>query len=78
MAPVSTSLTDAVSAMAPTMHHRRALGTSIDELAAMPVVSPPQQHVIQILALTFSVVSVASAILAFYWFVKMRRSFRHE
>ncbi|TVY86891.1 G protein-coupled receptor [Lachnellula willkommii] len=37
-----------------------------------------QQTTLQILALTFSTVSVASAILAFYWFVKMRRSFRHD
>ena len=37
-----------------------------------------QENVLQILALVFSVISVASAILAFYWFMKMRRSFRHE
>ncbi|TVY35905.1 G protein-coupled receptor [Lachnellula occidentalis] len=37
-----------------------------------------QQTTLQILALTFSTVSVASAMLAFYWFVKMRRSFRHD
>jgi hypothetical protein len=35
-------------------------------------------NTLQILALIFSTISVASAILAFYWFIKMRRSFRHE
>ncbi|RDW80485.1 hypothetical protein BP5796_05183 [Coleophoma crateriformis] len=41
-------------------------------------VSDHEAYVLQCLALSFSVVSVASATLAFYWFVKMRRSFRHD
>ena len=31
-----------------------------------------------ILSLSFGAVSVCSTLLAFYWFVKMKRSFRHE
>ncbi|RDL30673.1 uncharacterized protein BP5553_10018 [Venustampulla echinocandica] len=34
--------------------------------------------ILQTLALVFAALSVASSILAFYWFVKMRRSFRHD
>jgi G protein-coupled receptor GPR1 len=41
-------------------------------------ISPADEKILQILALVFSVISVASSILAFYWFIKMRRSFRHE
>ncbi|RDW69365.1 hypothetical protein BP6252_08385 [Coleophoma cylindrospora] len=41
-------------------------------------VTAHQGYVLQCLALSFSVASVASAVLAFYWFVKMRRSFRHD
>lgn len=41
-------------------------------------ISDEQSKILQILALTFSVFSVASSFLAFYWFMKMRRSFRHE
>ncbi|RFU32862.1 hypothetical protein B7463_g3437, partial [Scytalidium lignicola] len=77
MAPVSRALDVAVRAMAPA-YQRRALGTSLDDLAIVTVVSPSQQHIMQILALAFSIASVSSAILAFYWFVKMRRSFRHD
>jgi len=41
-------------------------------------ISPSEGNILQILALVFSIISVASSILAFYWFIKMRRSFRHE
>lgn len=41
-------------------------------------VSISEGLVLQKLALTFATASVASSILAFYWFVRMRRSFRHE
>jgi G protein-coupled receptor GPR1 len=37
-----------------------------------------QVYVLRVLATTASSFSVASAIVAFYWFVKMRRSFRHQ
>jgi G protein-coupled receptor GPR1 len=40
--------------------------------------TPSQVNTLHCLALTFATISVASAILAFYWFVKMQRSFRHE
>ncbi|KAH8809082.1 G protein-coupled glucose receptor regulating Gpa2-domain-containing protein [Xylogone sp. PMI_703] len=86
MAPISRSLDLDVLArvMAPAPASasahlaNRALGTPLDRMQIVPVVPPPQQHIIQILALAFSIASVASAILAFYWFVKMRRSFRHD
>ncbi|KAK3940318.1 G protein-coupled glucose receptor regulating Gpa2-domain-containing protein [Diplogelasinospora grovesii] len=35
-------------------------------------------YTLTILSLAFSSVSVISTLVAFYWFVKMRRSFRHE
>lgn len=34
--------------------------------------------VLKITSLTCSAISVVSALLAFYWFTRMRRSFRHE
>ncbi|KIN00413.1 hypothetical protein OIDMADRAFT_42327 [Oidiodendron maius Zn] len=40
--------------------------------------TPSQQNALQCLALTFATISVASAVLAFCWFVRMRRSFRHD
>jgi len=45
---------------------------------SVPVLTTAQGNILQCLALTFAAISVASAILAFYWFIKMRRSFRHE
>lgn len=41
-------------------------------------VSISEGLILQKLALSFATASVASSILAFYWFVRMRRSFRHE
>lgn len=41
-------------------------------------VSESEGLITQKLSLTFATVSVASSVLAFYWFVRMRRSFRHE
>lgn len=41
-------------------------------------VSESDGLITQKLSLTFATVSVASSVLAFYWFVRMRRSFRHE
>ncbi|KAA8570669.1 hypothetical protein EYC84_000067 [Monilinia fructicola] len=41
-------------------------------------VSDSEGLILQTLALTFASVSVASSLLAFYWFVRMRRSFRHD
>ncbi|KAE9371195.1 hypothetical protein N431DRAFT_409675 [Stipitochalara longipes BDJ] len=43
-----------------------------------PEISPADENILQILALVFSIISVTSSILAFYWFIKMRRSFRHD
>ncbi|KAJ8067720.1 hypothetical protein OCU04_003325 [Sclerotinia nivalis] len=41
-------------------------------------ISESEEYLSQKLALTFATVSVASSLLAFYWFVRMRRSFRHD
>ncbi|KAK8905053.1 hypothetical protein ACHAPC_002858 [Botrytis cinerea] len=41
-------------------------------------VSISEGLILQKLALSFATASVASSILAFYWFVRMRRSFRHD
>lgn len=54
----------------------RSLGSS--NFTGEEMVPPSEGNILQILALTFATISVASAILAFYWFVKMRRSFRHH
>jgi hypothetical protein len=35
-------------------------------------------HILLILSVTFASISVLSTTSALYWFVKMRRSFRHE
>lgn len=35
-------------------------------------------HILLILSVTFASISVMSTLSALYWFVKMRRSFRHE
>jgi len=55
---------------------RRGLGIPDAEDAQR--LKDSQENTLQCLALVFSTFSVASAILAFYWFMKMRRSFRHE
>jgi hypothetical protein len=75
MAPLSTYIVN-------TMYEEvsiqtRRLGNNNDTAKA-PALTPSQENSLQILALTFATISVASAILAFYWFIKMRRSFRHE
>lgn len=59
------------------VHARRSLG-STDTTDAAPALTASQSRILQCLALSFSTVSVASAILAFYWFMKMQRIFRHE
>jgi G protein-coupled receptor GPR1 len=38
----------------------------------------PIVHVLLMLSITFASISVLSTLAALYWFVKMRRSFRHE
>ncbi|KAL3427256.1 plasma membrane g-protein coupled receptor [Phlyctema vagabunda] len=55
---------------------QRSLGNDTTEQTE--VVSPSEGNTLQVLALVFSAISVASAILAFYWFIRMRRSFRHD
>ncbi|KAG9238477.1 G protein-coupled receptor [Amylocarpus encephaloides] len=42
------------------------------------VLSVTERNVLQTLGLICSTISVTSSIVAFYWFVKMRRSFRHD
>ena len=74
MAPLSTYI---VNTMYEVSVHTRSLGNS-DDSAIAPALNPGQENTLQILALTFATISVASAILAGYWFIKMRRSFRHE
>ncbi|KAI0999800.1 hypothetical protein K3495_g8398 [Podosphaera aphanis] len=43
-----------------------------------PRITPREQHILMIVALVSALISVASSTLAFYWFVKMRRNFRHD
>jgi hypothetical protein len=37
-----------------------------------------EEYILQILAVTFASVSIASSILTAYWFINMRRAFRHK
>ncbi|KAK2627686.1 hypothetical protein QTJ16_002332 [Diplocarpon rosae] len=55
----------------------RGLGDSNHTGSASSLTSE-QKNTLQILAMTCSAVSVASSVLTFYWFMKMRRSFRHD
>jgi len=71
MAPFPAVLGDA-------MYENRILARSLGGNSTAVHLSPSQGNILQVLAVSFSTISVASAILAFYWFVKMRRSFRHE
>lgn len=43
-----------------------------------PKYTDSQEAILQILAITFAPVSVVSATLTIYWFVTMRRNFRHQ
>ncbi|KAH6676735.1 G protein-coupled glucose receptor regulating Gpa2-domain-containing protein [Halenospora varia] len=53
-------------------------GLSQNVTGITPAVTPHEGYILQCIALTFATISVASSILAFYWFVKMRRTFRHD
>ncbi|ESZ92857.1 hypothetical protein SBOR_6765 [Sclerotinia borealis F-4128] len=56
-------------------HSTRDIGDNTNEGQN---VSSSDGLILQKLALAFASVSVASSILAFYWFMRMRRSFRHD
>ncbi|OWP06462.1 hypothetical protein B2J93_9235 [Marssonina coronariae] len=55
----------------------RGLGDSNHTGSASSLTSA-QKNTLKSLAVTFSAISVASSVLTFYWFLKMRRSFRHD
>ena len=40
--------------------------------------SAHQKHIQQILAVTFASMSILSALLTFYWFLKLKKIYRHE
>jgi G protein-coupled receptor GPR1 len=42
------------------------------------VLDSTQLHTLKLVSLCLASVSVASALLTFYWFIRIRRSFRHE
>jgi G protein-coupled receptor GPR1 len=73
MAPLSSGIAAAMLEM--TIESR---GLGGNKTSTSSDISPADENILQILALVFSIISVASSILAFYWFIKMRRSFRHE
>jgi G protein-coupled receptor GPR1 len=76
MAPLSSGI---AAAMLETRIESRGVGgVNGNHISIALEISPADEKILQILALVFSVISVASSILAFYWFIKMRRSFRHE
>ncbi|KAF4636171.1 hypothetical protein G7Y89_g1921 [Cudoniella acicularis] len=70
MAPFPTSTLDGVQLDMRSLT-QNSTGTT-------PNITPHDGYILQCIALTFATISVASAILAFYWFVKMRRTFRHD
>jgi G protein-coupled receptor GPR1 len=74
MAPLSTRI---AHAMYEIELEPRGLG-STNSTNTEETFTPSEENTLQALALAFSMISVSSAILAFYWFIKMRRSFRHE
>jgi G protein-coupled receptor GPR1 len=74
MAPLSSGIATAMLEM---RIESRGLGGN-GTVPPAPEISAAGENILQILALVFSIISVASSILAFYWFMKMRRSFRHE
>ncbi|KAK0120766.1 hypothetical protein ONS96_010968 [Cadophora gregata f. sp. sojae] len=79
MAPLSSGLLADVMVRASIHLESRGLGGSDgNNTSSAPSLSDDQKNTLQILALTFSAISVASSVLTFYWFLKMRRSFRHD
>jgi G protein-coupled receptor GPR1 len=74
MAPLSSGIAAAMLEMR--IQSRGLSGNKTTPPA--PEISHSEENILQILALVFSIISVTSAILAFYWFIRMRRSFRHE
>ena len=52
----------------------RGLGGSSDS----PSLSDDNGQIFKLLEICAAIVSVVSAVVTFYWFLKMRRSFRHE
>lgn len=79
MAPLSSGLfADALARASMHIESRGLGGSNGNNTSSAPSLSDGQKNTLQILALTFSTVSVASSVLTFYWFLKMRRSFRHE
>lgn len=43
-----------------------------------PVLSGHQLHVLRAVAITAATVSVATGLIAGWWFIRMKRSFRHQ
>ncbi|KAG4440658.1 hypothetical protein IFR05_003856 [Cadophora sp. M221] len=79
MAPLSSGLfADALVRASIHLESRGLGGSNGNNTSSAPSLSDGQKNTLQILALTFSAVSVASSVLTFYWFLKMRRSFRHD
>ena len=62
----------------PTGHNLIARVYNDTEASELMALDAHQVYVLRVLATTASSFSVASAVIAFYWFVKMRRSFRHQ
>jgi len=54
---------------------RRALSSPIEPTI---IFTPHQQYVAQVLALTAASISIVASMITSYWFLKMRRTFRHQ
>lgn len=72
---------DALGAFQPAVQpavHTDFASPSDPDLAFLEDYTHGQFMAINIISLCLGSISVASAVLAFYWFVRMRRNFRHE
>ena len=80
MAPLADFFGGAAASMMEMSLDKRASMSDLHNqtTSSHQTITNAQTNVLQILALIFSSFSVASSVLAFYWFMKMRRSFRHE
>lgn len=76
MAPLAAELLHVHARRDERLSARQVAFTNTTDYAQ--TLSNNQEITLEWLALAFSIMSVVSSILAFYWFVKMRRSFRHE
>ena len=63
------------------LFHGAAASEMSPLVARHPSVTDNDEHIVRVMLIvttTFASISVLSTLFALYWFVKMKRSFRHE